>query len=41
MVAEAMRTRSLTCEGVSGSPAPSMTASAVAAAWEMPMVNRM
>ena len=35
MVAEATRTRSLTCEGVSGSPAPSMTASAVAAACGM------
>src|SRR5262252_16580 len=41
MVAEATRTRSLTCEGVSGSPAPSMTASAVAAGCGRPAVTQM
>src|SRR5271169_2346376 len=41
MVAEATRTRSLTCEGVSGTPAPSMTASAVAAACGMSKVAAM
>ena len=38
MVAEAIRTRSLTWEGVRRVPAPSMTASAVAVAWVMPKV---
>ena len=41
MVAEAIRIRSLTWEGVSGVPAPSMTASAVAAACDMPKVAAM
>src|SRR5690348_9274889 len=41
MVAEAIRTRSLTCDGVSGAAAPSMTASAVAAAWGMSKVRAM
>src|ERR1022692_758594 len=41
MVAEATRTRSLTCEGVSGARAPSMTASAVAASCGMSKVSRM
>jgi len=41
MVAEAIRTRSLTWEGVSGAPAPSMTASAVATGWDMPKVAAM
>jgi len=40
MVAEAMSTRSLTWDGVSGAPAPSMTARAVAAACGMPKVSR-
>src|SRR5580700_10812975 len=39
MVAEGIRTRSPTCEGVSGAAAPSMTASAVAAAWCMSKVR--
>jgi hypothetical protein len=41
MVADAIRTRSLTCEGVRGSAAPSMTASAVAAACGTSKVSRM
>ena len=41
MVAEATRIRSLTWEGVSGVPASSMTASAVATGWEMPKVAAM
>lgn len=41
MVADGMSTRSLTCEGVSGALAPSITASAVAAGWGTPKVSRM
>jgi hypothetical protein len=41
MVADGMRTRSLTCDGVSGALAPSITASAVAAGWGTPKVSRM
>ena len=41
MVAEAISTRSATCEGVSEVPAPSMTASAVAAACDMRKVAAM